>query len=101
MTRDEAISISTINFDDNFQTLLRTGLEDMAAKRGVEATQDALRSMSQGDLDITVFQNAKAQCGRVLDAALGVARREDADQKAYIPFKPVMPSNSQDDLTAN
>ena len=77
MTRDETIGFSIVNFDDNFQTLLRTGLEDMAAKRGVEATQDALLSMSQGELDITVFQNAKAQGGGSVGATFGLACGED------------------------
>lgn len=93
MTRDEANSISIVNFDDNFQTLLRTGLEDIAAERGVDATQDALRSMSQGAVHITVFQKAKAQGSRALDAALGLARDEYVDQKLYFSFEPDMPSN--------
>lgn len=38
MTWDETIGISIVNVDDNFQTLLRTGLEDIAAERGVDAT---------------------------------------------------------------
>ena len=68
---------------------------------GVDATQDALLSMSQGELDITVFQNAKAQGGGALDAALELARGEDVDQKVYIPFELVTPSNMADYLTAN
>lgn len=47
MTRDENIDISMVGFDDNIQTLLGTGLEDMAVERGVEATQDALLSISR------------------------------------------------------
>jgi inositol transport system substrate-binding protein len=68
---------------------------------GVDATQDALLSMSQGELDITVFQNAKAQGGGALDAALQLAHGEDVDQKVYIPFELVTPSNMADYLTAN
>lgn len=68
---------------------------------GVDATQDALLSMSQGELDITVFQNAKAQGGGALDAALELARGGDVDQKVYIPFELVTPSNMADYLTAN
>jgi inositol transport system substrate-binding protein len=68
---------------------------------GVDATQDALLSMSQSELDITVFQNAKAQGGGALDAALELARGGDVDQKVYIPFELVTSSNMADYLTAN
>lgn len=68
---------------------------------GVDATQDALLSMSQNELDITVFQNAKAQGGGALDAALQLAHGEDVDQKVYIPFELVTPSNMADYLSAN
>ena len=68
---------------------------------GVDATQDALLSMQQGDLDITVFQNAEAQGGGALGTALELVRGEDVDQKVYIPFELVTPSNMDEYMSAN
>lgn len=60
---------------------------------GVDATQDALSAMAAGDLDVTVFQNAAGQGAGALSAALALAAGEDVDQKVYIPFELVTPSN--------
>ncbi|WP_417205139.1 substrate-binding domain-containing protein [Antarctobacter sp.] len=60
---------------------------------GVDATQDAMLSMAQGDLDVTVFQDAAGQGAGALDAALKLAAGEDVDQKVYIPFQLVNPAN--------
>jgi inositol transport system substrate-binding protein len=58
---------------------------------GVDATQDALLAMENGDLDVTVFQDANGQGSGSVDAALALARGETVDQKVYIPFKLVTP----------
>ncbi|CAN7614925.1 sugar ABC transporter substrate-binding protein [Pararhizobium sp. LjRoot255] len=63
---------------------------------GVDATQDALASMAEGDLDVTVFQNAAGQGKGSLDAALKLARGETIDKKVYIPFELVTPANLKD-----
>ncbi|CAN7653536.1 sugar ABC transporter substrate-binding protein [Pararhizobium sp. LjRoot235] len=63
---------------------------------GVDATQDALASMAEGDLDVTVFQNAAGQGKGSLDAALKFARGETVDTKVYIPFELVTPANLKD-----
>ena len=68
---------------------------------GVDATQDALVAMQAGDLDVTVFQDANGQGAGSVDAALKLARGEDVDQKVYIPFKLVTPSNVADFLSKN
>src|SRR5690606_2311781 len=47
---------------------------------GVGATQDALVAMQAGDLDVTVFQNAAAQGGGALDAALKLAKGEPVEK---------------------
>lgn len=60
---------------------------------GVDATQDALVAMQAGELDATVFQNAKAQGAGGLDTALKLARGEDVPGKVYIPFELVTPGN--------
>jgi inositol transport system substrate-binding protein len=61
---------------------------------GVDATQDALASMQAGELDITVFQNAAAQGGGALDAAVKLAAGEAVEQKVYIPFELVTPAKN-------
>ena len=48
-------------------------------------------SMQAGELDITVFQNAAAQGGGALDAAVKLATGEAVEQKVYIPFELVTP----------
>ena len=76
---------------------------DMATVQvgGVDATQDALASMQAGELDITVFQNAAAQGGGALDAAVKLAAGEAVDQKVYIPFELVTPANIDGYLSKN
>ena len=68
---------------------------------GVDATQDALAAMEAGDLDVTVFQNASAQGGGALEAAIALANGEEVDQKVYIPFELVTPDNMADYMDAN
>ena len=68
---------------------------------GVDATQDALAAMQAGDLDVTVFQNAAGQGQGALDAALALARGEAVEQKVYVPFELVTPSNIDQYLTQN
>jgi inositol transport system substrate-binding protein len=63
---------------------------------GVDATQDALAAMAEGDLDVTVFQNAAGQGKGSLDAALKLARGEPVDKKVFIPFELVTPANLKD-----
>jgi inositol transport system substrate-binding protein len=76
---------------------------DMAAVSvsGVDATQDALSAMHAGDLDVTVFQNAAGQGAGALDAATKLAAGESVDQKVYIPFELVTPSNVADYAAKN
>ena len=68
---------------------------------GVDATQDALAAMQAGDLDVTVFQNAAAQGGGALDAAVKLAKGEAVDQKVYVPFELVTPANVADYASKN
>ncbi|MFO1203010.1 MAG: substrate-binding domain-containing protein [Tabrizicola sp.] len=68
---------------------------------GVDATADALQFMQAGDLDVTVFQNAKAQGGGGVDVALKLAKGEPVDRVTYIPFELVTPANMADYLGKN
>ena len=84
------------------QAMKASGI-DMASVivSGVDATQDALASMQAGELDITVFQNAAAQGGGALDAAVKLAAGEAVDQKVYVPFELVTPANIANYLAKN
>ena len=68
---------------------------------GVDATQDALVAMAAGDLDATVFQDARGQGAGALDTALALARGEDVDQSVFIPFKLVTPDNIDEFFSRN
>jgi len=68
---------------------------------GVDATADALQVMQAGDLDVTVFQNAKAQGGGGLDVALKLIKGEAVEKVVYIPFELVTPANMADYVGKN
>ncbi|MGV8937834.1 MAG: sugar ABC transporter substrate-binding protein [Allorhizobium sp.] len=69
---------------------------DSVVVGGIDATQDALAAMADGDLDVTVFQNAAGQGKGSLDAALKLAKGEAVEKKVYIPFELVTPANLSD-----
>jgi inositol transport system substrate-binding protein len=60
---------------------------------GIDATQDGLAAMAAGDLDVTVFQNAKGQSASALDSAVALVRGETVDKKVMVPFELVTPKN--------
>jgi ABC-type sugar transport system substrate-binding protein len=57
--------------------------------------------MKAGDLDVTVFQNARGQAAGAVDTALALARGEAKDQVVYIPFELVTPDNMNGYLAQN
>ena len=60
---------------------------------GIDATQDALAAMAAGDLDVTVFQNAKGQSASAVDAAAALAQGKSIDKAVWVPFELVTPRN--------
>ncbi|AJQ97369.1 sugar ABC transporter substrate-binding protein [Gynuella sunshinyii] len=66
---------------------------DKVVVAGIDATADALAAMKAGDLDVTVFQDAAGQGKGAIDAAVKLAEGKDVDQKVWVPFKLVVPSN--------
>lgn len=79
------------------QALKSSGVPmDQVIVGGIDATADALAAMEAGDLDLTVFQDAKGQGAGALDAALKLARGEATEQTVYIPFELVTPANVAD-----
>ncbi len=66
---------------------------DQVVIGGVDATKDALSAMKAGDLDVTVFQNAKAQGISSTDTILKIIRGEPYEKKTFVPFELVTPAN--------
>ncbi len=60
---------------------------------GIDATPDGLAAMKAGDLDVTVFQNATAQGGASVDAAVKLAKGETTEREIWVPFELVTPGN--------
>lgn len=68
---------------------------------GVDATADGLAAMAQGDLDITVYQNANAQAAGAIDTALAIVNGEPVESIVYVPFELVTPENMDDYVARN
>lgn len=62
---------------------------------------DGLAAMAQGDLGVTVFQNATAQRAAAMDAAVALARGEKTERHIWVPFELVTPQNMKDYAKAN
>jgi inositol transport system substrate-binding protein len=60
---------------------------------GVDATPDALAELAKGTLAVTVFQDARGQARRALDAAVKLSRGEHVDSFVWIPFELVTREN--------
>lgn len=60
---------------------------------GIDATPDGLKSMQDGDLDITVFQNATAQGKESVKAAIALSKKQPTERNIWVPFELVTPSN--------
>lgn len=76
------------------QALKAAGISmDEVVIGGVDATQDALSALKAGDLDVTVFQNAKGQAVGAIDTVLKIDRGEPFEKKNFIPFELVTKEN--------
>lgn len=74
------------------QALKAAGVEmSKVVVAGIDATPDGLAAMKAGDLDVTVYQNAKKQGEVTLQTAVGMAKGEKAEGNIWIPFEPVTP----------
>lgn len=60
---------------------------------GIDATPDALVEMKRGNLDVTVFQDAKGQGIAVVDAAVALINGEKLDSFLMVPFQLVTSEN--------
>lgn len=68
---------------------------------GIDATQDGLAAMAAGELDVTVFQNAKGQSASAVDAAVSLVRGEPVEKQVWVPFELVTPKNMAEYTSKN
>lgn len=97
----EQIDIVCANNDEMalgaIEALKAAGMVDDVLVGGVDATAVALESMAAGELDVTVFQNAAAQGGGGIDAAVKLINGEPienmVDGIVDVPYEPVGPDD--------
>ena len=65
---------------------------------GIDATADALAEMEKGNLDVTVFQDAKGQGYGAVETAVKLIKGEKVDSFVWIPFEPVTLENYKEYL---
>lgn len=63
---------------------------------GIDATSDGLIAMKNGELDITVFQNATKQGEVAVLSAYQMAKGQSVERNIWIPFELVTPDNLHD-----
>ena len=68
---------------------------------GVDATSEALAAMQAGDLEVTVFQDAKGQGKGGVDAAVDLIGGKTVPDYVDIPYQLVTPDNISKFLGAN
>lgn len=75
------------------QALKNANKLDQVLVGGVDATADALAAMKAGELEVTVFQDAKGQGGGGLDAVVKLIKGEAVDDVVDVPYQLVTPDN--------
>jgi len=101
----EQIDVVCANNDEMalgaIKALKDANLLDKVIVGGVDATPDALAAMKAGELEVTVFQDAKGQGGGGVDAAVKLARGETVPSLVDIPYQLVTPANMDQFIGAN
>jgi inositol transport system substrate-binding protein len=93
----EQIDVVCANNDEMalgaIQALKNAKLLDKVFVGGVDATKDALAAMKAGELEVTVFQDAKGQGGGGVDAAYKLVKGETVPDLVDVPYQLVTPDN--------
>jgi len=69
------------------KALQDAGMKDRVIVVSIDAIADALVSVKKGELDATVFQDAKKQGAGAIDAAVKIAKGQKSEKEILIPFK--------------
>jgi inositol transport system substrate-binding protein len=74
---------------------LKTAGKDLKAIPvvGIDATPPAKEAVKNGEMAMTVFQNAKAQGKVALEFAIKAAKGQKIDKFGWVPFEPVTIDN--------
>jgi inositol transport system substrate-binding protein len=93
----EQIDVVCANNDEMalgaIQALKNAKLLDKVFVGGVDATKDALAAMKAGELEVTVFQDAKGQGGGGVDAAYKLVKGQTVPDLVDVPYQLVTPEN--------
>ncbi|WP_280546806.1 sugar ABC transporter substrate-binding protein [Halomonas sp. 11-S5] len=65
---------------------------------GIDATRDALESMQNGELAVTVFQDPIGQGGGAVKSAIDLAEGKEVENITLVPFKLVTPETLEEFL---
>ncbi len=74
--------------------LKERGLKDSVIVVGVDASPDGIAALEAGDMDMTMFQNGRAQGKGSLEVALKMINGDSFNQSISIPFEPVTKDNA-------
>lgn len=69
------------------KALQDAGMKDKVIVVSIDAIADALQAVKKGDLDATVFQDARKQGAGAIETAVRIARGQKFDREVLIPFK--------------
>ena len=79
------------------QMLKSTGIDmDKVLVAGIDGNPDGLAAMKAGDLDITVFNDARKQGMLAVEAAVDFVKGEKVDRNIWVLFELVTPQNLDD-----
>ncbi|MBB3919786.1 MULTISPECIES: substrate-binding domain-containing protein [Rhizobium] len=96
ISNNDEMAIGAIN------SLKASGLDaSQVIVAGVDATKEAMQYMKNGDLQVTVFQDAIGQGAGSLDVAMKLAKGEKVESPLWIPYELVNPANVESYLSKN
>lgn len=75
------------------KALQAAGIKDKVLVISVDAIKDALTSVQKGELNATVFQNAKQQGAGAIETAAKIVKKQAFEKEVLIPFELVTKDN--------
>ncbi len=75
------------------KALQAAGMKDKVLVISVDAIKDALQSVQKGELNATVFQNAKQQGAGAIETAVKIVKKQAFEKEVLIPFELVTKDN--------
>lgn len=75
------------------KALQAAGIKDKVLVISVDAIKDALTSVQKGELNATVFQNAKQQGAEAIETAVKIVKKQAFEKQVLIPFELVTKDN--------